>query len=591
MRERTIGGSNSDPNPVYEVVDRFKQAISDAGITPPDHIEPDGKIHRFSTNEHAGDAAGWYVLHLDQIPAGAFCCWRSDVNEKWCYKSLDSMTKQEKRDYDQTVKTITSQRKKEKEGRQAEARKEAERIWNLAKDVASHPYLSRKGVEAHGVREHEGRIVIPVQDASGSLHSLQYIDQKGNKRFLTGGAKSGHFFLIGKPNGTLLLCEGFATGAALHEATGHAVVVAFDAGNLNPVAKQLFSKYPDIVIVVCGDNDARTENNIGADKAKAAAQAVGGLFVVPEFKDTTSKPTNFNDLATQEGLEAVQKIIDAVLVGNVKPNKEQLPPGFTLNQGGLFYQSQDDDQKQKICSPLEISARTSNDVGEDHGRLLEFDDSEGRHHSWAMPMEMLAGDGTDYRRVLLSKGLHIQPGQKARNSLSVYIQTAHVDQTALCVGKTGWHNGAYVFPDATLGEKDKRILLQTQSIETNTFSQAGSLEDWKNTVGTYCRNNSRLMFAVSVSFAAPLLEFTDDESGGFNFQGQSSTGKTTALIAAASVYGGKNYLNRWRATSNGLEGMAALHNDALLILDELAQVDPKGSRLDCVYVGERYGKS
>ena len=95
------------------------------------------------------------------------------------------------------------------------------------------PYLIHKGIKAHGARLHNGRLLIPLRDSNGVLHSLQYIiDAEGkNKRFLTGGQKSGNYFSIGNPAETLCIAEGFATGASLHEATAYAVAVAFDSGN------------------------------------------------------------------------------------------------------------------------------------------------------------------------------------------------------------------------------------------------------------------------------------------------------------------------------------------------------------------------
>ena len=108
------------------------------------------------------------------------------------------------------------------------------------------------------------------------------------------------------------------------------------------------------------------------------------------------------------------------------------------------------------------------------------------------------------------------------------------------------------------------------------FSAAGRVEEWRDSVGKLAAGNSRLVFALSVAFAGPLADVVGEDSGGFHFRGGSSSGKTTALKAAASVWGSPNaYPRLWRATANGLEGLAALHNDGLLILDELSQIDPK----------------
>lgn len=119
---------------------------------------------------------------------------------------------------------------------------------------------------------------------------------------------------------------------------------------------------------------------------------------------------------------------------------------------------------------------------------------------------------------------------------------------------------------------------------TNNYKENGTLAEWQGSVSKYCGGNSRLAFAVSCAFAAPLLSIAQEENGGFNLFGPSSIGKTTALRVAASVYGSKRYVQQWRATSNGLEGVAAAHNDMLLVLDEMGQANPKeiGNTVYCL---------
>src|SRR5262249_27530129 len=120
-----------------------------------------------------------------------------------------------------------------------------------------HPYLQAKGIKSHGLRLHDSALVIPMRDTAGLIHSLQFIGPDGEKRFLTGGPGKGGYFSIGKPSGTVCIAEGFATAASVHEATGYAVAVAFNAGNLLAVALALRDKLPAARIVICADNDAR----------------------------------------------------------------------------------------------------------------------------------------------------------------------------------------------------------------------------------------------------------------------------------------------------------------------------------------------
>lgn len=259
--------------------------------------------------------------------------------------------------------------------------------------------------------------------------------------------------------------------------------------------------------------------------------------------------------------------------------EEQLPNGFYFSNDNLMYQpdakeDQDPPAPIFICSRLNITAYARDDANQNHGRLLEFKDIDNCHHEWAMPMELLAGDGTRYREELLSMGLRIAPGSRARQLLTYYIQSSKPRARARCVIRTGWHNTCFVLPDQTIGNTGKeRVILQATSPSFPDYTVTGNLIEWKESVSRLCIGNSRLIFSLSIAFAAPLLNLLGLENGGFHFRGASSTGKTTALYVAASAWGSKDYVQRWRATTNGIEALAAGHNDALLCLDELSQVD------------------
>lgn len=258
---------------------------------------------------------------------------------------------------------------------------------------------------------------------------------------------------------------------------------------------------------------------------------------------------------------------------------DELPFGFAMNESGVwFYPPQEPDKEPPnpiwVCSPLRVTALTRNSDGEAWGRLLEFRDPDGALHCWPCPMEMLASDGSDFRRILLSLGLEIAPASKARQYLATYVQTAEVSRRAVCTNRTGWYRDVFVLPDETIGESDERVLLQVLG-EPPKMRQTATAEEWRDNVASLCIGNSRLILAVSAAFAGPLLTIVGQEAGGLNFVGSSSTGKTTALKVAASVWGGADYLHRWRATANGLEAIAQGHNDSLLVLDELAQMDPR----------------
>jgi phage/plasmid primase-like uncharacterized protein len=61
----------------------FRAAIEAAGLGAPSTIIADGKLHRFATSARSRDDAGWYVLHAEPGPAGAFGDWRSGLSASW----------------------------------------------------------------------------------------------------------------------------------------------------------------------------------------------------------------------------------------------------------------------------------------------------------------------------------------------------------------------------------------------------------------------------------------------------------------------------------------------------------------------------
>jgi putative DNA primase/helicase len=540
-----------------------------------------------------------------------------------------------------TVARLASERAARQQAEQASERAAYERaaseaalLWQAASDTGQSAYLERKGVKPFGVRfAPDGCVLVPLIDASGKLWNVQRIaphkpaNGGTDKPYVKGSRKSGLFHWCGDPAGAdaLLICEGYATGASLHECTGRPVAVAFDAGNLAAVAKAIHQAHPAALIVLCGDDDLQTFAekgfNPGRDKATAAARAVAGLSVFPE--GLPAGGSDFNDLHQSAGYDAVALIVNHAIDtfeppqtaaqstqatkpgnrANTRQNKASGPndaPGagaaddrlydpFTVDDSGVWFCGADQDGKRKppewICSRLDVQALTRDQDGGGWGYFVSFNDPLNKLKQWAMPARMLSADGGEYRATLLNMGLRISTTPRARNLLTQYIQTRAPAEFASCTDRIGWHGRAFVLPCETItcGSDAERIVFQSDAPIENTFRSKGTPEQWAERVGLPCIGNSRLAFAVACAFAGPLLRPAGMESGGFHYRGDSSSGKTTALKVAASVYGGANYLQRWRATDNALESIAAQHCDGLLILDELAQIDPKTAG-ECAYM-------
>ena len=217
-----------------------------------------------------------------------------------------------------------AEREAERAARHEATARRAGRLWSKATPLPAgetaltcHPYLAVKRVGAYGVRlSPAGQLLVPVRDLEGRLWSLLLIDADGQKRFLKGGRKNGLMHLI-DPNGAIdhgpvLIAEGYATAATVHEATGWPAVTAFDAGNLESVALAIRERHLTVAMVVAGDDDHGLDRtptgNTGRVHAERAAAAVDGVAAFPPFTAVhrAAGLTDWNDLMLAEGPAAVR---------------------------------------------------------------------------------------------------------------------------------------------------------------------------------------------------------------------------------------------------------------------------------------------
>lgn len=279
-------------------INQFRQAMRNTGITPPDLIEADGQLHRFHVpDDRRGTLNGYYVLHPDGRAAGMFGSWKTGLRSTWASDGQRMPSSE----YAEFAKLIETAKLKAQAERRADH--EAKAIGARAKwgqygpADPMHPYFVTKDVKPHNLRQLGQTLIVPLFDQYGMLWNLQHIKADGAKRFKPGRA-GGLFSPIGDftAPATILICEGWATGATLHEETGHAILCAMNAGNLLPVATAARSAWPGADLVICADNDRFTEGNPGVTCATAAAKAVGAKLIVPQFPEN-ALGSDFNDLA------------------------------------------------------------------------------------------------------------------------------------------------------------------------------------------------------------------------------------------------------------------------------------------------------
>ena len=315
-----------------------------------------GKLRRCKVQGES-EKRGWYHLHEmrmdngNDLIVGSYGVWRGAVNNATKVEITKNELSAEQRD--SLRKRLAEDKRLADAARKADADRAAAKAsaaWKKCTEDGDCEYLHRKGVAGHGVRySPSGAMAIPMLDVSGKVHGLQIIRGRAPRKTLVAAAttqaagqgaprkllekefwpkglvKKGHFHLLGMAVGSavILVAEGYATAASLFEATGLPVAVAFDAGNLAPVAAALHARYKTARLLICADDDAFSEGNPGVTCASAAAMEVGGAFVVPAFADQAArqasfdtkgtKLTDFNDLHALEGLHVVRVQIETRL--------------------------------------------------------------------------------------------------------------------------------------------------------------------------------------------------------------------------------------------------------------------------------------
>lgn len=289
---------------VGEIIDSFRQALISAGLpaAPETNFICDGELHRFRVeSDNKGSRNGWYVLHLDGVPAGAFGSWRAGLAVNWCSKGQDQLTETERRQLRERLERAKVVRQSRLKQRHATAAQRARKMWHDSKPAdTNHPYLLVKQIEPFRARQIGTALVLDIRDTRGELSSLQFIQPDGSKKLMAGGAKQERFIpvtALSNPE-TVLICEGWATGATLAESQpGAMVIAAIDAGNLPAVAVAIRQKWPSCDLIICGDDDRKTEGNPGIVAATKAAKLSAARLAIPEWPEGCPENlSDFNDL-------------------------------------------------------------------------------------------------------------------------------------------------------------------------------------------------------------------------------------------------------------------------------------------------------
>ena len=462
-----------------------------------------------------------------------------------------------------------------------------------------------------------GALVVPLyRPDTGELQSVQCIAPDGQKR--TKGRMANACFTVGaiEPGKPVYIVEGIGAAWAV-QAAGGAAVVTFGVSRTGTVATAVQTQPPGAQVVLLPDTGQEKEAAKVAkkldcpvvliDQNHATAPEYGKNYDAWDYLDNHGPEALADLLNTADKPHRKPERAPLVCGGGLIPTADKRPAYVVFDdwyeeyQPGVWYfstktQGKGDnatlvETQQWVCSPLYVTATTADAYDGSYGRMLRFKNTHGNWREWAMPQHMLAGDGTELRATLLNMGVEIDP--LGKTNLTLYLNRQHPKERLQCVLQPGWADSrcrAFVLPDGAIGPDAAGVVYQTDSKGDSDFGTAGTLKGWQAGIGAMAIDNPMLALAICTAFAGPLLAKCNAESGGPHLIGPSSIGKSSALAAACSVWGSPTYKRTWRATSNGLESVAAGLNDCLLALDEISECDPKDVGPTVYMLGNGMGK-
>ncbi len=384
---------------------------------------------------------------------------------------------------------------------------------------------------------------------------------------------------------------------------GWGLTATCNAGGAGKWNKEHARHFKGKEVVVLPDND-----DPGRKHAVAVAVSLKGIarrcriVALPDLPDNKGDVTDWKERGGTK--EALLSLVNEPAASDpaTEPDETAAPPEdpkqiprFRMDSEGVWLIGTNGDDK-RISPPLHVDAMTRQRNGTNYGKLVRFRNREGKEKTCIiLDADLVAGDGREGTKPLVNMGFRPFLDRGSPEKLREYLYYFQPERTAICVSKVGWDDGTtFVLPDRCFGPgSGEQVIFEGGDEVDHKYRIRGDLQKWKLSVGRLCVGNTRLVLAVSAAFAAPLLDVIAADTVGFHFCGTSSIGKSTTLLAAGSVWGGSSkngFLETWNGTVNGFEARAALHNDALLCLDEISEITDKTASELIYALGNGLGK-
>lgn len=602
-----------------DVEARFRREAESLGLTFPRGVEDDDKWH---TVPLEGGGKGCYRYTSNGKPRGLFRRWSGDPIAWVCPDEDWAAIKAEERTGREEYLGNLERARRDKEGADAEvaatreeAAKKSREVWASSVEVDSaHPYLARKGVKAWGVRMNsDGDLLVPLSRGPNDLRGFQRIPAREGaaKMYAKGMDRAGTYHRIPGSREVVAVCEGYATGATIAEATGWTVLCAMDTSQLATVAVKVRDALPDALLVIAADDDWKRDDNPGRRAARKAATQTGGLVVLPEFGEGRGeKETDWNDLALRLGIgEARRQLRGAIEAGEPAEETEdsgphsppvemgrsgglhaklsngstvQLPEGYELDGGsGIARQAVDrngNPMKVRVCfPPVFLVARSLDIATQTHFVTLATGWPALGSRMLHVPLEAVASTRTIVG--LAAKGLPVT--SNSAKAMVDYLDAARQLSEVTLTGlsrlspTTGWVDGSFVrgydevhSPRGSSSDLHMAPLDGEMRSKVEAVRARGSLDEWRATTERVIGLHPRVALAYAAAVVAPLIEVIGCEQFVLDVWGDSSGGKSTSLKWAASVFGTASLVGQWNDTGVATERVAGSMRGLPVFRDE-----------------------
>lgn len=598
---------------------RFRRDAESLGLTFPRGVEDNDKWHSVPLE---GGGKGCYRYTSNGKPRGLFRRWSGDPVAWVCPDEVWAAIKTEERTGRAEYLDNLERARREKEGADAElaatreeAAKKAREVWASSVEAdPAHPYLVRKRVKAWGVRMNsEGDLLVPLSRGPNDLRGFQRIPAREGaaKMYAKGMDRAGTYHRIPGSRDVVAVCEGYATGATIAEATGWTVLCAMDTSQLATVAVKVRDALPDALLVIAADDDWKREDNPGRRAARKAATQTGGLVVLPEFGEGRGeKETDWNDLALRLGLEeARRQLLGAIEAGEPVEEAEDsgpnAPPVETAPSRGLYAKLSDGSVVQlpdrylldegsgiarmgvdrngnpvevRVCFPPVFLVGRSLDIAtQTHFVTLATGWPALGSRLLHVPLEAVASTRSIVG--LAAKGLPVT--SNSAKAMVDYLDAARqlseltLSRLARLSPTTGWVDGCFVrgydevhSPAGMNADLHMAPLEGEMRSKVEAVRARGSLDDWRSTTERVLRLHPKVALAYAAAAVAPMIEIVGCEQFVLDLWGDSAGGKSTSLKWATSIYGSASLVGQWNDTGVAVERVAGSMRGLPVFRDE-----------------------